>query len=333
MTPLIRAGRRALGVQLGAGAPFRRITEIMPNAERVVVFYYAVSVLLTARMIADMHWLGRKTVEWDLLWPLAWAARLDIPLVIEVLSVMAFLTSVLAVQFHSRRAVRLAFVLTFFLAMTAVNSVGGINHPYHAWFWVGLILVALPDGRIGAMNRHNRMSYLTVILSAQAIFMLFYTMAGLYKVYFGVDAIIEGVPGNFSFSALSWTIADRSVQTGTTPLLAELIIFNPALAWPAFISVLYVQVFAVVAVFRRRLHIVWGYALIGFHLGTWLLMEIIFIQHVLLLVVLLLLSPFAAGPVSMRAVVRELPLVGLLLRPLRSAASRPLQTGGQLGDT
>ena len=90
---------------------------------------------------------------------------------------------------------------------------------------------------------------------------------------------------------------------------------------PMFLFVMYVQFVAVMIVLRPRLHVLWGYLLIVFHVGTWLLLDIIFVQQVLILALLFVLSPFrvtapegsvlnAPYPVEMA---REIPILGLVL--------------------
>ncbi|MEM8788699.1 MAG: hypothetical protein AAGE76_10590 [Pseudomonadota bacterium] len=143
--------------------------------------------------------------------------------------------------------------------------------------------------------------------------MLFYSMAGAQKVVKALAALAQGDAGAFAPGALSGIVADRVVQTNTEPLLAHFFIGQHWLTMPMYFSVFFVQLFALVAVFRPRLHVAWGYALIGFHMGTWLLMEIVFVQHVTLLALLMVMSPQRRfdGVVPMLAAV---PLLG---RPFR----------------
>lgn len=326
MTVPLRKLRRTLRSPVSGDQPHRSVRRAAYRAENLVMAYYVASVYLAAQLIYEVQEFSLAMDNWDLLWPIAWAARFDVPLVAELLTVGSLFASLAALQFRRHWMPRAAFALLFFLAATIVNSTGGINHPYHAWIWVGAILVFLPDGRVSKLSRAGRLSYLSVFLTAQVMFMLFYSMAGLWKVVLGVQSTVAGLPGNFSFQALSWTIADRSVQTGSTPLLADLIIYYPAIAWPAFVAVMYVQVFAVIAALRPRLSVSWGYALIAFHIGTWLSMEIIFTQHVLLLVILMVLTPFAPARASLWDRVADLPLfgglAGLIARPYPQSAER-----------
>lgn len=311
MTQAFRVIRKSVyGPCYSRGSVFRSLTQSVTNAEWLVKLYYAASVYLSARIIPDTRATVLSTGDWDFLWPLSWVERFDVGFTLSLISIACFLSSLLAFQFHRSILARALFSMLFLLAATVTNSLGGINHPYHSWFWVSVVFIFLPSGNVANFGRSERMSYLTVIRLAQALFLLFYTMTGTWKVVYGVIAAVSGQAGNFSPDALSLTLANRSLQTGTEPLLAPLFIDNPLLAWPIFLALIYIQVVSVIVAFRPRLHLVWGYLQIGFHLGTWLLMEIIFNEHILLLLILLVLSPQSSAFRRLSESLEDLPIVG-----------------------
>jgi hypothetical protein len=83
-----------------------------------------------------------------------------------------------------------------------------------------------------------------------------------------------------------------------------------------WLAALYLEVFAIVAAFRPRLHLVWGAGLILFHVGVLLAMGILFLEPPLLLLLLFVLSPFARGEPNAEATLESLPWLG----PALSAA-------------
>ncbi|MEX0923393.1 MAG: hypothetical protein WD489_03665 [Rhodovibrionaceae bacterium] len=265
------------------------------------------------------------SADWDFLWPLVWVSPSGAADTLRWLSVACFLSSLLALHFSNKRSFRLFFILLFLPACTIPNSLGGINHPYHAWFWIGVCFVFLPDVKRGEISRHIEMSYLLVISTCQALLLFFYSLAGFWKLVYGLQGLFAGYEGNFSPRGLALTLADRMLQTGTDPLLANFFIVNYWLSWPMFIGVIYIQFVAVLVAFRPRLHALWGYLLIFFHLGTYLLMEIGFSQHVLFLALLFVMSPFRPMQWSLPQVIGDLPIVGLVYRRVltRFAASAP----------
>ena len=304
--------RRTVVKPTGAKELFRGVTDSVAAAEWCVKLYYAASVYVAARLLSVADSAVMQVDNWDLLWPLAWLEGSHFGYILRLLSVACFLSSLVAFQFHRHLAARVAFLVLFFLVATVPNSLGGINHPYHAWIWVGFALLFLPDGNPETFDRSNKLSYLTIIRLAQAMFLLTYSMSGLWKVFYGTVDALSGRAGNFSPPALTWTLADRILQTGSDPLLADVLIRNTWLAWPAFVMVIYIQVVSVIVAFRPSLHVSWGYLLIGFHFGTWVLMQIMFSEQVLLLLILFVLSPLRTSPgVTWRALA-QLPVVGRL---------------------
>ena len=297
---------------------FRNLTSSLDDAEWIVKLYYAASVYFTAQLLTSVDDIAKRTDAWDFLWPLAWLEGRNIDFSLQLLSVACFLSSLIAFQFYRNIVARIIFSVLFLVVATVPNSLGGINHPYHAWMWVGFVFIFLPDGNIGQLDRGGKLAYLTVIRMAQAMFLLTYSMSGAWKVYFGTIDALAGRTGNFSPQALSWTLADRVLQTGTDPLFADVLIRNYWLAWPMFLLLIYIQVVSIAISFRPRLHLVWGYLLIGFHLGTWLLMKIMFSEQVLLLIILLVLSPQRRALSNPVEALRDLPMVGWAFRRHRN---------------
>jgi hypothetical protein len=158
------------------------------------------------------------------------------------------------------------------------------------------------------------MSYLSVIVAAQALVLLFYTLAGLWKVRSGLLALIDGEEGNFAPRGLALQLADRMLLAGTKPLLADAAISYYWLIWPMFIGLMYCQLTAVLTALRPRLHMIWGYLLISFHLATWLLMEINFNEQLLFVGLLFVMSPFQPRLFDFRATLADFPGLDTLLR-------------------
>ncbi|MGI9465252.1 MAG: hypothetical protein ACR2OM_15015, partial [Aestuariivirgaceae bacterium] len=191
----------------------------------------------------------------------------------------------------------------------------GINHPYHAWFWISFVFVFLPSGE-SWKSRHTKrtymMSYLTVFLAAQVMMLLFYTLSGSWKIIYGITAMAQGLDGVFSLRGLSYNLANRVLQTNTNPLLAEFAIDNYLLSWAGIMTIMYVQFTAIVAAFRPRLHVLWGLVIAVFHFGTWLLMGIVFSHHILLLMILFVMSPFRPARFDLRKTIMDLPIFGTI---------------------
>jgi hypothetical protein len=231
----------------------------------------------------------------------------------EWLGVALFLASLLAFQFPKNVVLRLVFAVLCLMVVALTNSMGGINHGYHVWLWIAVCFMFLPSSK-GSLSRDFKMAYLSVIVATQALILLFYTLAGMWKVRYGLAALYRGVEGNFAPRGLALQLADRILVTGTKPILADLAISNYWLIWPMFLAVMYFQLTALFIVRRPRLHIVWAYFLISFHLGTWLLMEIAFPVQMLFVGLLFAMSPFRPQKWSFRAALADFPGLDIVTR-------------------
>lgn len=283
------------------------------HARMIVLFYYIASVYVSSEILLDIGKLVKTTSVWDFLWPLYWVDPQNASIQLGVIGTLCFVSSLLAAVFHKIQAIRFIFCAFFLLASTVINSWAGINHEYHAWFWVSFFFIFLPDQPLQRPKHPSRaymMTYTTAFSLAPVMLFLFYSMSGSWKIAIGVRAVIRGEDGAFSPQGLAYNLADRIVATGTDPLLASFFIENYVLSWLGYLAVMYIQITAIAVAFRPRLHRLWGIFIILFHLGTFLLMEIMFIHHVLLLTMFFVFSPFRPVDFELRNSLADFPLVG-----------------------
>ena len=234
-----------------------------------------------------------------------------------VLSVTCFLSP-------ASRFARIGFAISLILCGGIMCSFGGVNHFNHAWLWVAVVLAFLPGGR----SRADQTSYCLTFAAAQGMLLSFYTLAGTWKIIGGLTSLARGVEGNFSPRGLALTFADRMLQTPTAPLLGHWFVDHWWLSLPTFVAVIYMQFVAVAVAYRPRLHVVWGLALLLFHLGTFLFMEIIFTVNVLVILVLLVNSPFQEPGWVRWSTLEQLPLIGRVFRT-RLRDQRPIPVPAQ----
>lgn len=313
---LLRTLRRSFSGDPISGEAFRKVDRHFRRARHVVKGYYLLSILFSAAAIAQIHETGLMAQDWDFLWPVSWLSFVEPGPASDWLALAWLAASIAAFQFTGRRVARVLFSVTMLQVAAVANSLGGMNHLYHAWFWVGAVLIFLPDGPGRRSARSTKMTYLSVVAGCQTLLLGFYTLSGFIKFGAGGAAMSDGVTGNFSANVLAETLAHRILQTGTSPLLADIVIDHAWLAQPLFLPLIFVQMVAVIAAFRPRLHRIWGYAIIAFHVGTWVLMEIFFYQHVALLALFLVASPFAPRRTTVREVAADIPIIGPLINLL-----------------
>lgn len=318
---IVRWVHRVLNGQDQSSTPFLKLSRSAVGLDAIVMAFYAASVYLAVNLIPQVTGLAETANEWNFVWVLKWLPKGSEPFLLEIIAIACAVSAVIALVARHMLWARLAFFVLFLFSASVPNSVGGINHPYHAWIFVSFIFVFLPNKTSDTMDRAEKMALATVIRTAQSLILLFYSMAGMEKLYQGVTALAEGGSGNLSWGALTWTLTDRAMQTGTTPILIDLVVNNTWAATIMMWGVIYVQVVAVVIAFRPSLHAVWAMALITFHLGTWALMEIIFTQHILLLCILFLMRPEPTSLRSLFTSLRFLPGLAFFLSKPRSLSA------------
>ena len=327
-TNIVRTLRRWLGgSDRFSATPFADLDRAYKIAANNIRYFYLASALYLWLKIPVLHEMVDSAPPLDLAWPLIWADGLEMLPLVDTLSVTCAFFSIFA--FWKPHVVwwRAGFAVTFLMCAAVPVSLGAINHGYHEWIWVASLFILLPNSKEKNPNRATKMSTLITFAGVQGLMLMFYTMAGFWKALSGVQSLIAGVPGNFSPNALAWTLADRMLQTNSEPLLGPFMVENAWVGWPAFMFIIYAQVVAIAVVFRPSLHRAWALALIAFHTGTFVLMQIAFPTHIAILMVLFLLSPFQREDWLRFETLYHLPIFGDLARRLSDrAAPSPSQT-------
>lgn len=297
-----------------SASPFSDLEKAYHLAHQAVRYFYLASALFLWLVIPELHQLVINNPPLELAWPLFWAEGLPILTVVDGLGVSSATFAALAFWKPSNLLWRVGFAVTLLACAAVPVSLGSVNHNYHEWIWLAFIFVFLPSKLEGNTSRVTKLSYCLTFAAAQGIILMFYTMAGLWKAMLGLISLIRGVPGNFSPDALAWTLADRMAQTNTEPLLGPFFVENPVIAWPMFMGIIYAQVVSIAIAFRPSLHRVWGWILIAFHTGTFVLMEIAFPTHIVILLLLLIASPFQRDNWTSRENLMHLPIFGWAFR-------------------
>lgn len=146
-----------------------------------------------------------------------------IPKGVHIIFTFAILSSLLADIFPFKRVPRIFFFLGLLNFVALSNSFGKINHGWHAWLWVSFILILIPRMRhsVNESSRQFRQRTLLVFWACQAIVLLFYSLAGGWKVAAGILQWSNGEINTFSPEALAMHTADRLIQTESQSLLGS----------------------------------------------------------------------------------------------------------------
>ncbi|MEM6354927.1 MAG: hypothetical protein AAF844_04480 [Pseudomonadota bacterium] len=314
----IRRARLWLGSDASRLPRFTAHRQMADRSVMLVKVFYVIALFKLYDDAGVYHRFGGDFADQVLLWPLWWTALTDTAIAKQMLSWLALVAGVAGAFAWRWRASRLLVSLALLQAVTFANMGGSINHGQHEIFWVSVMFWFLPTGSPSTMlnNRFWRVRFIMTFAAAGGLILFFYTLSGYFKVEHAFGQLFKGEVGGFHPDGMATILARRMMDSNTTPLLAELIIENPLLGWPMFLVVYYVELFAIVALFRPELVRLFGGILMLFHLGTFIFMEIIFIDHVLINGLLFWLAPWAVARPSVKEVLLALPLIGFWLRPL-----------------
>ncbi|MEL6799135.1 MAG: hypothetical protein AAFO80_04595 [Pseudomonadota bacterium] len=279
----------------------------------VQVFY----IITAARLYSSARTMSHTPLDpadLDLLWPLAWMTSFSADVSTAILANAYVVVGFLSIFLWRFLWMRILVMVVLLQHTAWPNSFGAIHHGNHEWFWLSVCFLFLPTGVKEAVreNRRERTRFLYAFSIAPALILFFYSLSGLYKVYYATLQFAKGQYGGFMPDAMAQTLARRALETGSEPMWADVIINYPLLGWPMYLGLYFVELFAIVILFRPALHRIWGFILIAFHFGTLTFMDIVFGQHVLINGLLFVMSPFAPRVFNLREALVAIPLFGPL---------------------
>lgn len=314
--PLVRRLRRLLAGGMRAEPRWLEHHAMFDQAVMIVRAYYVVVMALLYQRAASFGRMSGSTEDMDLLWPVAWLEWTGLELGGDIIAHVCLAAGLLGALAWRHLAVRVLVSVALLMVAAESNSYGSMSHGYHEMFWVSVCFLFLPNARPAdlAPHRAGRMQFLLAFSAAPALILMFYTLSGLFKVWYATLALLFGNFGGFHPYAMANTLAWRSVLVESDPMWAPLVLNAPLLGWPLYLGLYFVELVAFVVFFRPALHRVWGVLLIGFHFGTLLFMDIYFQYHVLLNGLLFVMSPFAPKNAGWREMAAAVPLIGVLFR-------------------
>lgn len=321
--------RRLRSLPTGSiGETARRQERAYERALMVIRAYYLFGVVLL--VYETGQWLPlRRSATIDPLWPARWLDETSPQRGIDAVLIAFSVATVVAAVLPRSRLARAAFSLALLQYLSVKFGFGKINHGFHAWLFTSVAFVLLPAAP--AWRRPTpamRRLVLQIVWSAQVVLLFTYTLTGMWKLWYAVDAVLfSDRIGAFHPRGFSLLIAEDLVITGRKTLLGVTLVEQYRVGWLLFNGTIFLQVTSLLAALRPRLHRLWGAGLIAFHLGTQLAMGFTFVANIVLLGLLLVCSPWAPDEVRVREVVADVPFVRLALRTWGRFRSRPALRG------
>lgn len=326
--PMLRTLRRHLQGsaihESGGSSLFTQHRYAYAAASYQVRFLYIATLWFVLNRLVS-QWLNwRMAGPLDLVWPVIWFQWVDPVLGADLIGSIALITILLVVLFPQRQLIRIIAFAGFLILIAFSNSFGKINHDMHAWMAFVFAFMFIPAGnwKKGAQSTRFRQHFLTAVWFGMALMALFYSMSGLLKVYgIGYQLVQRQVSAIHPYG-LAFHVVGRLMQTNSESILGPTLLDYPWAGWPLLIGAVYLEFFAIVAVFRPRLHLWWGLGLIALHLGNWLLLSIPFTANIFLLALFFVYSPFRPAHLQPNRILGDLPLIGWLFQGLISTFAR-----------
>jgi len=299
------------------GAPrvntFLNQTESFKTAYRLVSVFYVCQLYFVSE--AFLRWHKFQDVEYILpLWPIFWFDVTGFSAGVNIVMIVFAVGACSSVTFPQNRFCRiLAFLgLSFYCALT--NSFGTIHQSTQPWVLIAFIFIFLPNGERDARGQRRifRAKYLSVFFAAQAIILLLFGLAGVWKIIYGVYPSNTSSVSIFSEYGFSYMIAERLIKDGALSPLGPLLIAYPKVSAGMFIVGVYMEVSALFVIFRPVLHRLWGIFFIAMLILNCAILNIEFHAIVLLTGLFLILTPFQQESLKIRELVVKMPLINLI---------------------
>jgi hypothetical protein len=276
-----------------------------------VLFFFAVGELFSWQ---DYLHAG----ELALRWPVFWLRFVEGGAGIAAILWFHLMGGFLGVALSRYRWARAVVFLSLLEHMALKFSFGAVNHGDHLGVLISFVLIFLPAGWnvLGQpADRRVRSATLLVFSGVQALILLTYSMAGIWK---AGGILQQWLRGEFITylhpQGLAYQIAGKMIEDDAASLLGPWLVEHPWAGWLPGIAVIYLELFALWVVARPSLHRAWGLGLALFHLFSHLTLGVGFPQNILWLCLFLVLSPFRPPVPDWRQAAGDLPVFGAWLR-------------------
>jgi hypothetical protein len=296
----------------GGSAPLLLSRDRFITAQTLIAAYYAVLFFFAAgELFSWQDYLNAGGLAPR--WPVFWLRFVDPKAGIAAILWLHLLGGILAVTLSRYRWARIVIFVSLLEHMALKFSFGAVNHGDHLGVLIGFVLIFLPAGweARGAAGRKVRAATLLVFSGAQAMILLTYSMAGMWKAGGILQQWIMGELFTYLHpEGLARQVAAKMIEDDSASVLGPWLIEHPWVGWLPGIAAIYLELFALWVVARPSLHRAWGLGLALLHLGTHLVMGIGFPQNTLWLALFLVLSPFQPIEPSWRQAAGDLPVLG-----------------------
>lgn len=220
-------------------------------------------------------------------WPIFWLDFFPNQKIVVYFTYAALLlNTLLLIRFPWSFALRfLNFLFLFFIIPMYYLSAGRTFHEFYAWLITGFFLLAI---RKNAEDSFNAM----VWKFTQASLLFIYFLSGTWKLRKAAESLLNGISFFDLSESLGHNIATNFMFGGSLPPVGMWLINSPpSLQLALWISVVFIETFVILSIWKTRWLPYSAVLLISMHAGAYLAMEISYAPTVILIFTILLAEP------------------------------------------
>jgi hypothetical protein len=217
----------------GGSASLLLSRERFTAAQTLIAAYYAVLFFFAAGEL--FSWQGyRDAGDLTPRWPVFWLRFVDPGAGIAAILWLHLLGGLLAVTLSRYRWARIVVFVSLLEHMALKFSFGAVNHGDHLGVLIAFVLIFLPAGWHvrGGAGRTVRAATLLVFSGAQALILLTYSMAGMWKAGGILQQWIQGELVTYLHpQGLARQIAAKMIEDDAPSLLGPWLVEHPWVGW------------------------------------------------------------------------------------------------------
>lgn len=280
------------------------------RAKSLVQIFYYVQIALAVMNMIKLGAADPGRGGFQPLWPVFWTGSIGYTEARLILFTTFLVTSFLGAIFWKFPLGRIVSFIGFWQLHALESSFKGqADFFLYPWLYTSFFFMFLPSLKNQAEHLVKK-KFLLIVWGAQALFLLTYTMAGAFKIYTGIIQMVQGQISAFHPYAFPYQIMVQNFVWNRHSYFGDILINNWLISWPMYIGAIYFEFFSFYAAIKTELQRLWGFMMIFLHVGAVLFLGIPFWEHILLLSIIMLYTPFMSDDLVFTDVLKALPLFG-----------------------
>lgn len=237
--------------------------------------------------------LLKNKLFFEPLWPVYWITKNNFEIAIYSILMCFFISSIVNILFWKRFLwIRILNFISFFQYLSLISSYGKVDHYLHLALIGSFLFIFIPTSKEYSLK--DKKSFLTIMVGFQSFILLTYFVSGFFKFHGIISQITKNEVSALHPEALGQLIAlTMNGSVNEKYFLADYIINNPSpIHSVILITGYFIEIFAIVVIFKPNLLAIWGILLILLHIVILMTVGPDFSIQILIIGLFILYSPF-----------------------------------------